>query len=70
MTQREEKFEAMLQAVRQEHDTILKKMEQLKAADKTKTATYRQLLGDKLMLQNILTRYKIYGLLDEKGERR
>lgn len=69
MTQREEKFEAMLQAVRQEYDTTLKKMEQLKAADKTKTATYRQLLGDKLMLQNILSRYKIYGLLDENGER-
>ena len=68
MTQREEKFEAMLQAVRQEYDTILKKMEQLKAADKTKTATYRQLLGDKLMLQNILSRYQIYGLLDENGE--
>lgn len=45
-------------------------MERLKAEDKTKTATYRQLLGDKLMLQNILTRYKTYGLLDEKGERR
>ena len=68
MTQREEKFEAMLQAVRQEYDIILKKMEQLKAEDKTKTATYRQLLGDKLMLQNILSRYQIYGLLDENGE--
>ena len=68
MTQREEKFEAMLQAVRQEYDTTLKKMEQLKAADKTKTATYRQLLGDKLMLQKILSRYQIYGLLDEDGE--
>ena len=68
MTQREEKFEAMLQAVRQEYDTTLKRMEQLKAADKTKTATYRQLLGDKLMLQNILSRYQIYGLLDENGE--
>ena len=33
-------------------------------AGKTKTVTYKQLLGDKLMLQNILTRYKIYGLLD------
>lgn len=70
MTEREEKFEAMLQAIQTEYHTTLEKLEQLKAADKTKTATYRQLLGDKLMLQNILTRYKIYGLLDEKGERR
>lgn len=70
MTGREEKFEEMLKSVLREYDTTLQKLEQLKAADKTKTATYRQLLGDKLMLQNILTRYKIYGLLDEKGERR
>lgn len=70
MTDREARFEAMLQAIQQEYHTTLEKMEKLKAEDKTKTATYRQLLGDKLMLQNILTRYKIYGLLDEKGERR
>ena len=69
MTDREAKFEAMLQAIQQEYHTTLEKMEKLKAEDKTKTATYRQLLGDKLMLQNILTRYKTYGLLDEKGER-
>ncbi|MDY4755897.1 MAG: hypothetical protein SO355_11270 [Candidatus Faecousia sp.] len=70
MTDREAKFEAMLQAIQQEYHTTLEKMEKLKAEDKTKTATYRHLLGDKLMLQNILTRYKTYGLLDEKGERR
>ena len=69
-TDREAKFEAILQAIQQEYHTTLEKMEKLKAEDKTKTATYRELLGDKLMLQNILTRYKIYGLLDEKGERR
>ena len=65
MTEREEKFEAMLRSVLQEYDTTVGKLEVLKAADKTKTATYRQLLGDKLMLQAILTRCKIYGLLDE-----
>ena len=64
MTDREAKFEAMLQAIQQEYNTILEKMEKLKAEDKTKTATYRQLLGDKLMLQNILTRYRIFGLLE------
>lgn len=64
MGEREEKFEAMLRAVQREYDDTLRKMETLKAQDKTKTATYRQLLGDKLMLQNILTRYKIYRLLN------
>lgn len=64
MSEREEKFEAMLRAVQREYDDIIQKMEKLKAQDKTKTATYRQLLGEKLMLQNILIRYQIYGLLD------
>lgn len=45
MTDREAKFEAMLQAIQQEYHTTLEKMERLKAEDKTKTATYRQLLG-------------------------
>lgn len=36
------------------YNTTAQKLETLKAADKTKTATYRQLLGDNLMLQAIL----------------
>lgn len=64
MGEREEKFEAMLRAVQREYDETLQKMETLKGEGKTKTVTYKQLLGDKLMLQNILTRYQIYGLLD------
>lgn len=64
MTQREEQFERMLQAVRQEYANTVGKLETLKGEGKTKTATYRQLLGDKLMLQNILTRYRVYGLLE------
>lgn len=64
MSTREEKFEAMLQSVQREYETTLQKMEKLKGERKEKTATYRQLMGDKLMLQNILSRYKIYGLLD------
>lgn len=64
MSEREEKFEKMLQAVQEQYAATVDKMEVLKSQDKTKTATYRQLLGDKLMLQNILSLYKVYGLLD------
>lgn len=64
MTEREEKFEKMLQAVQAQYAATVEKLAILKDQDKTKTATYRQLLGDKLMLQNILSLYKIYGLLD------
>ena len=70
MSERQEQFEKMLQAVQEQYAATVEKMEDLKAQEKTKTATYRQLLGDKLTLQNILSLYKIYGLLDEKGERR
>lgn len=64
MTEREENFEKMLQAVQEQYAATVEKLAILKDQDKTKTATYRQLLGDKLMLQNILSLYRIYGLLD------
>ena len=54
----------MLQAVQEQYAATVEKLAILKDQDKTKTATYRQLLGDKLMLQNILSLYRIYGLLD------
>ena len=65
MSEREEKFEKMLAFVQQRYADTLQRMEQLKAEDKTKSATFRQLMGDKLMYQNMLTLYKLYGLLDE-----
>lgn len=66
VSEREEKFEKMLCAVMQEYDETVKKLEMLKAEDKTKTVTYRQLMNTKLTLQNILSRYEIYGLLDKE----
>ena len=55
----------MLAFVRQKYADTVAKMEDLKAADKTKSATFRQLMGDKLMYQNMLTLYKLYGLIEE-----
>ena len=65
MSEREEKFERMLQAIQTEYQTTIEKMERLKRENKTKTVTYRGLLGNKLTLQNILSWYEVYGLLDE-----
>lgn len=65
MSEREENFEKMLAFVRQKYADTTAKMEALKAADKTKSATFRQLMGDKLMYQNMLTIYKLYGLIEE-----
>lgn len=61
---REENFERMLSDVQSNYDGIVAKMEKLKAEGKTKTATYRELLGNKLLYQNMLTMYRIYGLIE------
>lgn len=64
MSEREEKFERMLQAVQTEYSDTESKMKKLRMENKTKTVTYKQLMGTKLMLQNMLSRYEIYGLLE------
>lgn len=64
MSEREEKFEKMLQAIQKEYETVSDKMETLKTEGKTKTATYRQFMGRKMTLQNMLSMYEIYGLLE------
>lgn len=61
-----ESFEKMLAAVQTNYETTVHKMAQLKAAGREKSATYRQLMGNKLELQNMLSLYQIYGLIDEK----
>ena len=66
MTDREEKFEKMLSDVRKTYSDIIECMEKLRAEGKTKTATFRQLMGDKLFYQNVLSMYKIYGLTEEE----
>ena len=60
-----EEFERMLKAVQENYRTADEKMKQLKAAGKEKTATYRQLMGNKMQYQSMLSLYEIYGLLDD-----
>lgn len=64
MSEREEKFEKMLRSIQDEYADTVSRTEKLKAEGKTKTVTYKQLFAAKLTLQNILERYRIYGLLD------
>ena len=59
-----EAFEKMLAEVQKDYETAENKMRRLKEEGKEKTATYRQLMGNKLQYQNMLSLYKIYGLLD------
>ena len=64
MTEREEKFERMLAGIQRDHALVAEQMEKLKAENKVKTATYRQLMGNKLMLESILQYYRQYGLIE------
>lgn len=62
---RMESFEKMLLAVQRNYEDVTAKMEKMKAEGKVKSATYRQLMGNKMMYQNMLSMYKIYGLIEE-----
>lgn len=61
---REEQFEKMLADVQANYDAVNAKMERLKAEDKTKTVTYRELMGNRMLLQHMLTMYRSYGLIE------
>ena len=57
-------FEKMLRSVREQYDSADERMKKLKAEGKEKTATYRQLMGNKIQLQNIISIYRVYDLTD------
>ena len=59
-----EAFEAMLASVQEKYRDADEKMKNLKTEGKEKTATYRQLMGNKLQYQNMLSLYKVYSLMD------
>ena len=62
MSEREEKFERMMQAVLDSYNSVVEKMDKLKQEGKTNTVTYKQLMAEKLKNQNIISLYKIYGV--------
>lgn len=63
--ERIEKFEKMLGDIQNKYSTVLLKMEKLRSEGKNKTVTYKQLMAEKMTLQNILITYKTYGIIDE-----
>lgn len=64
MTEREERFEQMLCDIQKRYAETVEKMEKLKSENKTKTAGFRELLGNKLLYQNMLSLYRLYDLTD------
>ncbi|NCB92699.1 MAG: hypothetical protein EOM40_09060 [Clostridia bacterium] len=66
--QRLEAYEKMMQAVLRSYEDAKDKMQKLKDQGKEKSATYRQLMGSKMQYQNMISLYKIYGLLEDGEE--
>lgn len=60
-------FERMLDDVRRQYAELTARLEQLKAEGKTKSATFRQYLGNKMTCQYVLSLYRDYGLLDKNN---
>lgn len=63
LQERLDAFERMLQAIQKEYDDTQKKMEELKAKGRVKSVTYQQLLGRKMMYQNMISMYELYNLI-------
>ena len=61
-----ENFEKMLCAVQKEYEDAVAKMEELKANGRVKSATYHQLMGRKMMYQNMLSMYELYDLISSR----
>ena len=59
-------FEKTLSAIEENYAGIVSKMETLKAQGREKSATYRQLMGNKLMYKDMLSLYELYGLKEKR----
>ena len=62
--ERLEAFEKMLDNLKAQAAYEENQMEQLKAAGREKSATYRQFFGNLLFYKQMLDAYKKYGLMD------
>ena len=60
-----EAFETMREEILKQAETEQKRMDQLRAEGKEKSATYRQYLGNRLFYNRVKDLYRKYGLLEE-----
>ena len=64
-TERLAAFEAMLAGVQEQSRQVEAQMRALKAQGRERSATYRQLMGNRLQLAQVLAMYRAYGLMEE-----
>lgn len=55
-------YDAFAARVRAENEQVQRQMEDLRAANKVKTATYRQLFATRITLKEIVSRLEEHGL--------
>lgn len=60
-----EAFEKILAEIQKNYVSANEKMIKLKADGKEKTATFRQIMSDKMLYKSMLSMYKIYGLTED-----
>ena len=61
-------FEAMLAEMEQQYRETEARMADLKAQGRERSATYRQLMGNKLTYRQMLSLYEAHGLRKEENE--
>ena len=64
MSEREERFERMLSGIQADYAETVRKMDALRAENKVKTVTFRQLMGNKLLYQTMRGMDREYGLIE------
>ena len=58
-----EAYEALTRQLQQDYENLGRKLEELRAQNKTNSARFRELLGQKLMLSDHLARLKAWRLI-------
>lgn len=62
-----EAFEKMLSDIQEQAVYETEQMERLRSEGREKTATFRQYLGNRMLYQAMLARYREYGLIGEQA---
>ena len=58
-------YDRMYADLLKERDKVRSDLDNLRSAGKNKGATYRQLLAQKLTVQNLIGRFEIYGIKEK-----
>ena len=64
MEERLERFEKMLEFIQNGYMDTMSRMERLRKEGKTSSVTYKQLMAEKLKLEDMLSIYRLHDLID------